>query len=87
MKRKSKRCSTGHGTGVTPPIDLRARLKHGEARISLGALGSVERSEPTRARAKKTAEWRVGYFRKRRAARLALVAENLRNLGTWPFKP
>ena len=93
MKRKSRRCSTGHGTGVTPPVelsDLRDKGRH--SRLFAGrpfgiAQGGVERPErPIRPRGPAKLE-RQGYFRKRRLARLALEKENLDNLGTWPFNP
>lgn len=33
MKLKSKACSTGHGTGVTPPIELGEILRRDKARL------------------------------------------------------
>jgi len=40
VKRKSARCSTGHGTGVLQEASLRVRLQHGSVRLHTGALMS-----------------------------------------------
>lgn len=55
------------------------------ARVDLGRLGSLDkaRRKPVAPRARRTKESRRGYFRKRREAFRAMVAENRHNLGAW----
>lgn len=80
-KRKLPGCSTGHGTGVTPPVDLSRLLRNRTClfmgRVDLGPLGRVERPASRKRPARKnTKPERVGYFRKKRLALRALIAEN-----------
>jgi hypothetical protein len=35
MERKDPRCSTGHGTGVTPPVSLAKILEREKVRLAL----------------------------------------------------
>jgi hypothetical protein len=86
-QRKSTRCSTGHGTGVTPPVELR-RLLASRTSMFIGrprgiAQGGVERPERRRAARVCTDPARVGYFRKKRLAANEAATTNLRNLGLW----
>lgn len=50
MKRKSETCSTGHGTGVTPPVDLGTVLARDRARLALKRglrRDSIDRGDAT----------------------------------------
>jgi hypothetical protein len=92
VKRKPARCSTGHGTGLTPPVDLRALIGRGRhSRLFAGrprgiAQGGVDRPAAKRGlrpEQRRATEGRVGYFRKCRQRLAAIAAENIRNLSAW----
>ena len=54
MKRKSARCSTGHGTGVLMPADLRQMLERGPLpRLRTGAQASARDRGQKRERRRK----------------------------------
>lgn len=50
MKLKTKSCSTGHGTGVTPPVDLSMRLWREKMRLKLKQAGRQARMAEKRFR-------------------------------------
>lgn len=80
MKVKSQECSTGHGTGITPPLSLRTRLerlKHGKSRKRLSRRGGTDRDDGSNFTPKgtKTYTMPAGWIAARARARLHQAVE------------
>lgn len=85
---KSARCSTGHGTGVTPLVDLRKQLERGisPGRVNLGTLAGRVAIAWRRPRRRLLA---MLFGKKVRsagqAAKLAeVIRQNRKDLPAWP---
>lgn len=67
-KHKSVRCSTGHGTGVTPPVSLAVMLERDRVRLSIKRALRPRRYSKVKAEQ----EERLAKFRASREYRKAL---------------